>query len=71
MADPALVADATRIHAMIWPYIQADPRREYIYDPHQGPYMTDEDFYAAYTWLVGWFADRPAEIDAVLAEWGF
>ena len=71
MADPTLVAEATRIHAMIWPYIHTDPRREYIYDPHQGPYTTDAEFYAAYTWLVGWFADRPAEIDAVLAQWGF
>ena len=67
--DPALVDEAERIHAMIWPLIQSDPRREYVYDG--APYVSDADFYGAYEWVVGWLADRPAQLDAILAERGF
>lgn len=66
---PAFIAEAERLHAMIWPYIQTDPRREYVYDG--APYTTDADFLGAYQRMRAWLPQRAAELDAELAERGY
>ncbi len=56
-----LGAEAERVHALIWPDITSDPRKEVSNDQSQ----------AAHQSLVSWIAARPAAVRASLAAHGY
>ena len=56
-----LDAEAERVHALIWPEVMADPRKE----------ISNEQSEAAHQSLIGWIAGRPAAVRASLAAHGY
>jgi hypothetical protein len=56
-----LGAEAERVHALIWPDIMSDPRKE----------VSNEQSEAAHQSLVSWIAGRPEAVRASLAAHGF
>ncbi len=56
-----LGAEAERVHALVYPEVMSDPRKE----------VSNEQSQAAHDSLVGWIAGRPEAVRASLTAHGY